>query len=89
MTGETLSIDESREPRRRGRRNGLICHTSMSNDDGMPTCGFIGIFMTRKVLGSLSEVSSDSIKSMKMITKQENNHNNDNFWKDCEKRISP
>ena len=48
----------------------------------LAACG-LEIFMTRKVLGSLSEVSHDSAKPMKMIAKQENN-----FWKDCEKRYS-
>ena len=37
--------------------------------------------MTRKVLGSLLEISRDSTKTTKMIAEQE-----DNFWKDCEKR---
>ena len=37
--------------------------------------------MTRKVLGSLSEVSRDRTKPTKTIAEQENN-----FWKDCEKR---
>ena len=29
---------------------------SMLNDDSMAALGFLGIFMTRKVLGSLSEI---------------------------------
>ena len=36
-----------------------------------------GIFMTRKVLGSLSEVLRGSTKPTKMIAEEE-----DNFWKD-------
>ena len=55
----------------------------MLNDDSMATCGFLGIFMTRKVLGSLSEVSRDASKLMKMIADEENN-----FWTDCVKRYS-
>ena len=43
----------------------------MLNDDGMSDCCFLGIFMTRKVPGSLSEVSRDSNKPMKMIAEQE------------------
>ena len=41
--------------------------------------------MTRKVLGSLSEVSRDTNKPilMRMLAEQENN-----CWKDCEKRFS-
>ena len=48
----------------------------MLNDEGMAACGFLGIFMTWKVVGSLSEVSRDSTKPTKMIAEQENN-----FWK--------
>ena len=33
--------------------NGLIGCTSMLNDDGMAACGFLRMFMTRKVVGSL------------------------------------
>ena len=40
----------TRERRKRGRRKGLIGHTSMLNDDGMVACSFIGIFMTLKLL---------------------------------------
>ena len=43
------------------------------NNDGMAACGFLGIFMTRKVQGLFLEVSSDSTKPKKMITEQENN----------------
>ena len=43
----------------------------------------LGMFITRKVLGKLAEVSRDSTKPTKMIAEQENN-----FWKDCEKRYS-
>ena len=39
--------------------------------------------MTRKVLDSLSEISRDSIKPMKIIGEHKNN-----FSKDCEKRYS-
>ena len=35
---------------------------SMLNDDGMAAYGYLRIFMIQKVLGSLSEVSRDSIK---------------------------
>ena len=45
----------------------------------MGVCGFLGIFVTREVLSSLSEVSRDSVKLTKMIIERENN-----FWKDCE-----
>ena len=57
----------------------------------MAACGFLGIFMIQKVLGSLSEVSRDSTKvsrdltkPTKMIAEQENN-----FWKNCKKVIPP
>ena len=43
------------------------------NDDGMAACGFLGIFMTPKVPGSLSEVSHDSIKPSKIIAEEESN----------------
>ena len=59
----------------------MVC-TSMLNDDGMAACG-LGIFMTRKVLDSLSDVLRDSTKSTQKIAEQKNN-----FWKDCEKRYS-
>ena len=55
----------------------------MLNDDGMAAYGFLGIFMTRNMLGSLSEVSRDSTKPTKMIKEQENN-----IWKHCEERYS-
>ena len=55
----------------------------MLNDDGMAACGFLRMFMTRKVVGSLWEVSRDSTKQMKMIAEQQNN-----FWKDFDKRYS-
>ena len=42
-------------------------------------CGFLEIFMTQKVLESLSKASRDSPKPTKMTAQQENN-----FWKDCE-----
>ena len=48
----------------------------------MAECGFLGIFMTRKVLGSFSEVSHDSNEPTKMIAEQEHY-----FWKDCEKAL--
>ena len=38
----------------------------------VPGCGSSGIFMTRKVLGSLSEISRYSAKPMKMNAEQEN-----------------
>ena len=65
------------------RRNGLVVRTSILNDHGMAVSGFSGIFMTPKVLSSLSKVSSDSSTPSKMIAEQENN-----FWKECEKRYS-
>ena len=52
---------------------GKIGHTSMLNDECMSACGFLGIFMTQKVLGSLSEVSRDSTKPTKIIPEQEKN----------------
>ena len=55
------------------RQNGLTGRTSMLNDDGMAVCGFLAIFMTRKNLGLLSEVSRGSIKTKKMIVEQETN----------------
>ena len=51
----------------------LIGHTSVLNDDSLAACGFLGIFITRKVLGSVSDVSRDSTKPTKMIAEQENN----------------
>ena len=69
--------------RERGRRNRLIGLTSMLNYDGMTACGFLGIFMTQKVLGLLPEVSRDPTKPARMIAEQEND-----FWKDCEKCYS-
>ena len=56
---------------------------SMLNDVCMAACGLLGIFMTRKVLGSRSEYSREGTKPMKMIEEQETN-----FWKDCQKRYS-
>ena len=50
-----------------------IGRISMLNDDCMATCGFLGIFMIRKVLGSLSEVLHDSTKPKETIAEQENN----------------
>ena len=55
----------------------------MLNDDGMAACGFIGICMTGKVQGSLSEGLRDSTKPIRMIAEQQNN-----FWKNCEKGYS-
>ena len=43
----------------------------MLNDDGTASCGFLGTFVTPKVLGSLSEVSLGSTKPTKMIVEQE------------------
>ena len=37
-------------------RNGVIGRTPMLNNDSMAASGFLGTFMTRKVLGSLLEV---------------------------------
>ena len=47
------SIDEGahRERRRCGRRKRLVCFIYILNDEGMATCDFLGIFMTRKVPG--------------------------------------
>ena len=45
-----------------GEMDGLICCTSMLNNDGIAACGILGMFMTLKVLSSLSEVSRDSTK---------------------------
>ena len=45
----------------------------------MAAFGFLGLLMTRKVLGSLSKVSHYSTKPTKMITEQENK-----FWNDYE-----
>ena len=42
--------------------NRLVCLTSIVNDDAMAACGLLGIFMTQKVPGSLSEVSRNSTK---------------------------
>ena len=53
--------------------------TSMLNDHGVAAYGFLGVFMTMKVLGSFSEVSRDSTKPTKMIAEQENNS-----WKDLQ-----
>ena len=57
--------------------------SSILNDDGIDACGLLGLFMTRKVAGSLSEVSRDPTKPVKMIAEQENS-----FWIDCEERYS-
>ena len=62
------------------RRKRPIGFASILNDDGMVACGFLG---HENVLGSLSEVSRDSVKSTKRIAEQENN-----FWKDCKKRMN-
>ena len=43
----------------------------------MTACGVLGIFVTRKVLVSLSELSPDTTKPTKIIAEPENN-----FWKD-------
>ena len=48
---------KTKERKRFERRYGLIGHTSMSSDEGMAACGFLGLFMTRKVVRSLSKVS--------------------------------
>ena len=54
------------------RRNGIIGRASVMKDDGMAACGFLGVFMTQKVLGLLSEVSRDSTQPTRMIAEQEN-----------------
>ena len=64
-------------------RGVLIVGTSMLMMMAWLT-GFLGMFMTRRVPGSLSEFSRDSTKPTKMIAGQENN-----FCKDCEKLYSP
>ena len=66
-----------RDRRRDGMQNGLMSRASVLNDDSMASCGFLGIFMTRKALGSLSEASLDAAKRRKMIAEPEND-----FWKD-------
>ena len=73
-----------RQPSARGlrRRNGVTCLTSIFTDDGMAACDFLGTFTTRKMLGSLSEVSRDLTKVAKMMAEQENN-----LWKDSESVI--
>ena len=63
----------TRERPRCGSRNGLICLTFILNDDCMVACGILGIFMKRKVLGSLLKVSRDSTKPTKIVAEQENN----------------
>ena len=87
LPGDTIVVEypvmvsnKSRERQTQGRQNGIIDRTSVLNDDSMAVCGFLGIFMARKVLGSLSEASFDSTRPTKMIAEQEND-----FWKDCEK----
>ena len=49
----------------------------------MAACGFLGIFMTRKVPGSFSEVLCDSTKATKFMTEQEKI-----LWKDSEECYS-
>ena len=46
-------------------------YTPMMNGDGMAVCGFLGIFMTRKVPDSISNVSCDSTKPTKITSEQE------------------
>ena len=55
-----------------------IGRTSVLNDDGKAASGFLGIFMTQKVLDS-----RDSTKPTKMIAEPENN-----CWKECKIRYS-
>ena len=62
----------SRERQWRGRRNGLIGCTLLLSDDSIAAGGVLGIFMTRKVLGSLSDVSRDTAIPTKIIAEQEN-----------------
>ena len=45
------SVDP-REHRRCGRQNGLVCLTSVLNDDGIAACGSLGLFMIGNMLGS-------------------------------------
>ena len=67
-----------KERQRCGRRNRIICSASTLNDDGMAACGF-----SRNILDT---------KNAKFIFRSftwlnQANENN-NFWKDCEKRYS-
>ena len=48
----------------------------------MAVCGFLGLLMTQKMLGSLSELSGDSAKPTKMIAEQKK------FCKDYENGYS-
>ena len=68
----------STERHKRGRQNGPFCLTSNLNHDGLAANGFSGIFMPRRLLASLSEVSFNSTKPTKMIAELENS-----FWEDC------
>ena len=43
----------------------------------MAVCGFLGTFITRKVLGSLSEATLNSTRPKQIIARQDNK-----FWKD-------
>ena len=54
----------------------------MLNDDGIAGCGFLEIFMTRKVLVLLSGVSRDSTKPTKVIASRKM------ILEDYEKRYS-
>ena len=61
-----------------------IGRTSVLNDECTAAYSFLGIIMTQKVLGSISEVSRDSTKPTNMIAEQKNN-----FWKDRKNVIPP
>ena len=77
-----LSV-KTRERLRHRRRNKLVCLTTILKNNVMAACGSLGIFMTRKVLGSLLKVSRDSTKSRKIKAEQKSN-----FWTNCEKNYS-
>ena len=66
-----------RDRQRHGMQDGLMSRTSVLNDDGMASCGCFVIFMTRKVLGSLSEASLDATKRRKMIAEPKNDFGKD------------
>ena len=57
------------------RERALKAQDSILSDNGIAACRVLGIFMTRKMIASLFEVSRGSTKPIKMIKEQENN-----FW---------
>ena len=65
-------LDE-RAPKARETKRTNLRNWPILNDDVMDAYGFLGIFMTSKVLGSLSEVSRDSTNPMKTIAEEQNN----------------